>query len=507
MKSTMQRLSLKSASVVIACLAASLVLVAAGQQPANNEEFARRQYDSGMSFLQNHRYAEALKDLQAVVDSFGASTVAPGALLQIAQYQLEVARDVAATQTAIDRLLKDYANSDSAPMAHVLSGRLAMMKGHAPADVDAALASFERVPRLFPGTEGVAAAGYYAGEALRTVHRIDEALERYRRVRMEYPRSEWAARASLGEGYCLVQQDKATRALPEIQWVRQQFPNSPVAANALALNTIIYRLYVRPPAQPPYTFSGRGIGNERADYKDVMGIRWDRDGRLLLGHKSGVAIFDDKGAAAGTVGGQDVTAFFLDEKNRIVIARNSQLIADKGETINLIVPTQAGIPRALEELPSVIATSKGDRLVSDPKGKTVLRIGADGKYQSIFSSTYYSRLFVTPLDEIAMLDKNTKSITIVDRDGKIQSKLPAKGAGYELDDPIDIAFDVLGHMYVLDRGKGSVVVFGAKNKFVANVTMPEKSVGAFTRPAALAVDPAGRLFIFDERAKRIQVYQ
>jgi predicted RNA polymerase sigma factor len=71
----------------------------------------------------------------------------------------------------------------------------------------------------------------------------------------------------------------------------------------------------------------------------------------------------------------------------------------------------------------------------------------------------------------------------------------------------DVGFDALGHMYVLDRGKNSVVVFGAKNKFVANVTMPEKSTGAFTRAAALAVDPSGRLFIFDERAKRIQVYQ
>jgi TolA-binding protein len=505
MKSTLSRLTFKTAAA--ACLATSLVLAARAQQPANNEEFARRQFDSGMSFLQNHRYAEALKDLQAVVDSFGTSTVAPTALLQIAQYQLEVARDTAATQTAIDRLLKDYANSDSAPMAHVLSGRLAMMKGHTPADVDAALASFERVPRLFPGTEGVAAAGYYAGEALRTVHRIDEALERYRRVRMEYPRSEWAARASLGEGYCLVQLDKAARALPDIQWVRQQFPNSQVAANALAMNTIIYRLYVRPPAQPPYSFSGKGIGNEKADYKDVFGIQWDRDGRLLLGHKSGVSIFDDKGAAAGSVAGQDVSAFFVDEKNRIVIARNSQLIADKGETVNLIVPTQSGIPRALEEIPAVVATSKGDRLVSDPKGKTVLRLGADGKYQAIFSSTYFNRLYVTPLDEIAMLDKNTKSITTTDRDGKVLSKLPAKGQGYELDDPVDIAFDVLGHMYVLDRGKNSVVVFGAKNKFVANVTMPEKSTGAFTRAAALAVDPAGRLFIFDERAKRIQVYQ
>ena len=81
MKSTFYRFTVKSASVVLTCLAAGLVLSAGAQQPANNEEFARRQYDSGMSFLQNHRYAEALKDLQAVVDSFGASTVAPGALL------------------------------------------------------------------------------------------------------------------------------------------------------------------------------------------------------------------------------------------------------------------------------------------------------------------------------------------------------------------------------------------------------------------------------------------
>jgi len=502
----MYRLSLKGASIAVTCVVASLVLSAGPQQSANNEEFARRQFDSGMSFLQNRRYAEALKDLQAVVDSFATSTIAPTALLQIAQYQLEVAHDVAATQTAIDRLLKDYANSDSAPMAHVLSGRLAMMKGHTPADVDAALASFERVPRLFPGTEGVAAAGFYAGETLRTVHRIDEALERYRRVRLEYPRSVWAARASLGEGYCLVQQDKATRALPEIQWVRTQFPNSPVAADALALNTIIYRLYVRPPSQPPYAFSGKSIGNERADYKDVIGIQWDRNGRLLLGHKGGVAIFDDKGAAAGSVAGQDVSAFFIDEKNRIVIARNSQLIADKGETVSLVVPTQAGIPRPLEELPSILP-SRGDRLVSDPKGKTVLRLSADGKYQAIFSSAYFNRLVATPLDEIAMLDKSSKGITFTDRDGKVLSKLPAKGQGYELNDPVDIAFDELGHTYVLDRGKNSVVVFGAKNKFVVNVTMPDKSAGAFTRAAALGVDRAGRLFIFDERAKRIQVYQ
>ena len=154
-----------SLSRIVAGLVVVLGATVAAQP--NNEEFARRQFDSGMTFLQNHRYAEALKDLQAVVDSFAQSTVADNALLQIAQYQLEVARDLDASQAAVDKLLKDYPDTDSAPMAHVVAGRIAFTKGRTAADLDAALASFERVPRLFPGNEAVAAAGFFAGETLR----------------------------------------------------------------------------------------------------------------------------------------------------------------------------------------------------------------------------------------------------------------------------------------------------------------------------------------------------
>jgi len=148
----------------------------------NTEEFARRQYESGLAFMQNGRYSEALKDFQAVLDSFAKSSVADNALLQVALYQLEVTHDVAASQAAVERLLKDYPETDSAPMAYVVSGRLALARGRAPSDVDAALASFERVPRLFPNDEAVPAAGFYAGDTLRMVRRTDEALDRFRRV-------------------------------------------------------------------------------------------------------------------------------------------------------------------------------------------------------------------------------------------------------------------------------------------------------------------------------------
>src|SRR5262249_51003720 len=119
----------------------------------NTEAFARRQFGSGSTLMQSGRCAEGLKDFQTILESFARSSVADNALLQTALYQLEIARDSGAAQTAVDRLLKDYPDTDSAPMAHIVAGRIALAKGRASADVDAALASFERVPRRFPNDE------------------------------------------------------------------------------------------------------------------------------------------------------------------------------------------------------------------------------------------------------------------------------------------------------------------------------------------------------------------
>lgn len=483
------------------------LMAPAGAQQANNEEFARRQYDSGMTFMQNRRYSEAIKDLQAVADSFPESTLADNALLGIAEYELEVAHDIGATQKAIDHLLKDYASSDSAPMAHVIAGRLALTRGRAAADIDAAMASFERVSRLFPGTEGVAAAGFYAGETLRMTKRVDEALDRYRRVRTEFPRSLWAARAALGAGYCLVQQGNPQHALQEIQWVRQQFPGTPVAAEALNLNTIVYRLYVRAPAQPPYAFSGRFIGAERADYRDVVGLEIQPDGRLLLGHKTGVAVFDEKGAIAATIAANQPDSFFVDGRNRVVVARGSNLIADRGETQSIYMPERDGKVRYIEDMPAVLLTSKGDRLVADAKARTVVRIAADGKFIGQFAQVEARRLAANSMEDVAMLDKASKGVVFSDRDGKALGKLLDKGTGYVFDDPVDIAYDVFDQLYVLDRGNGAVFVFSPKHTLVASLAIPERSPGAFTRANAFSLDSAGRLFIFDERVKRVQVYQ
>jgi outer membrane protein assembly factor BamD (BamD/ComL family) len=481
-------------------LALAALGVTASAQQSNNEEFARRQYESGLAFMSNAQYTEGLKDLQAVVDTFATTSVADNALLRIAQYQLDTLHDFDTAKITTDKLLKQFAESDSAPMAYVITGRLALARGRSAAEINAALASFERVSRLYPGSDAVPAAGYYSGEALRVSRRLVEALDRYRRVAMEYPRSQWAARASLAAGFCLVQTDRAQNALQDIQWVRQQFPDSSVANEALGLNTIIYRLYLKGAAQPAYTFANRTIGG--ADYRDVMGVAIDSNGRVILGHKAGISMFDARGTQIGTTNALDATAFFIDEANRVIVAKAGSLMGDRVETLYLSGPT-----KPIEEVGSVVATGGGDRLVIDARTSSILRFAANGRYIGSFGSGPATRLAVNAVDDVAILDRNGKAVSVVDREGRPLARLQAKGTGYDFQEPVDVAFDALGHLYVLDRGKASIFVFGPRQRLLTTLTIPQNSPGAFTRAVAFGVDPAGRLMVYDERAKRIQVYQ
>ena len=254
---------LTSPRLVVVLVAAVLGVSAGAQQ--NNEEFARRQYESGMSFLQNHRYSEALKDLQAVVDTFATSSVADNALLQIAQYQLENAHDLDAAQTSVDKLLKDFPDTDSAPMAHVLSGRIAFTKGRTPADVDAALAALRARPPALSRQR--------CGGRRRLLRRGDPARRAARRrgARPLPPRDDGVSAVDLGgtrqhlRRLLLIQQDKASQALQEFQRART-VPEHPAATEALNFNSIAYRLYVRAPAQPAYASAERRSGRNAPNF-------------------------------------------------------------------------------------------------------------------------------------------------------------------------------------------------------------------------------------------------
>jgi TolA-binding protein len=493
---------------IVALLGLVLALVpAAAGQDAASEEFARRQYESGLAFLRDQKFSEALKDFQAVVDSYPASRVADAALLRIAEYQFDVAGDGIAAQAAVDVLLKRYATTESGPMALVLAGRIAMSRGRAPADVESALASYERVPRLFPGSDSVPAAIYYSAEARRLTHRDEEAIAGFRQVSTDYPQSPWAPRALVGEARCLVTVGRPARAMERLQRVRQRYPGTPEAATALAWNTILYRLYLRTPAQPAYQFSGRTITGTGGRLRDIQALAVEpATGTVFAANRNAVLVFDPAGKPRPSTSISDARSILFDRSGRpVLVGRGGAVLPGVGPML-LALPKPDGSPRALEDLSSGVLTSTDDLLVSDRNAKSIARFSPAGKFLGAFAPVNAERLAIDVTGRVAALDED--GVALLEYDGKPRARIPARGPGYEFDRPVDLATDPLGHLYVLDRNRAAVFVFSPQQaKLVAIVTLPPKAPGAFRRATCFGVDAAGRLYIYDDDAERIQVYQ
>jgi TolA-binding protein len=485
-------------------LAVALSAPTLGAQ-ANVEEQARRQYESGLEFYRSGRYAEALKDFQTVAEGYATSTVADDAMLAIAQYHLEVAHDPIAARTASETLVKRYATGDAAPMGYIIAGRATMALDPSPAGLDSALASFDRVPRLFPRSEAVGPALVYAAEIDRRVGRSGEALDKLRRVTQNYARSTWAARASLIESSLLLADNEPREAMRALQRVVRRYGSGEEATTARAWNTTLYRLYIRPPGQPPYVASGRSVTGPGGRLRDVESIALDPDGRLAVASRTGVIVLDEKGAIVRQAPATEPRQVSFDVRGRLLVVQKAVVgrESEKGlQRLALTAISSAG-PKLLQEISAGTRLSTGELLVADREARIVGRFDATGKFLNNFATGRITRVAVADNDEVALLDADSKGITLADRTGKVLARIPAKGTGYSLEAPTDLAFDMFQHLYVLDRTQ--VVVFTSGGKLVTTFT-PDAQSG-FRSGMAMALDSASRLYIYDDSQSRVLIYQ
>jgi tetratricopeptide (TPR) repeat protein len=484
--------------------ALGLLAVALSAQAPPAEEIARRQFESGRAFLRDRQYAEALNDFQRVVDSYSSSSVADDALIAIARYHLDISGDLAQAQTAADTILKKYSASDSAPEAYIVVGRIGLAGSRRAATVEAALANFERVPRLFVGAPAVPEALYYAGEAMRLLRRPDDALARYVRVGDEHPEASWATPALIGAGMALAAAGDAVGAMEQFQRARNRNSKAPEAASALARSTILYRLYVRGQGGgPAFRFDPAGADQLAIKLNDVRGLAISPLG-LAYATENSIGIV---GAPAGTrlPSATRPTGLAVDRDGQLVALQGGALVREGAVPVTLTVPRAGDEPRVLKDLLAAVATSAGDWLVADKDDRAIQLFQRGGQYVRAFATARVSRLAINEFDEVAAIDRDNKGILLFDGEGKTIGRIGEKGIGYLLDEPEDLAYDAFGHLYVLDRN--AVFVFSPKGQLLASYSEPVKSPGAFQRATALAVDAFGRLFVFDQRVARIQRYQ
>jgi TolA-binding protein len=494
---------------VVTSIALAAALMAAAEARQSSEELALRQYRAGLDFLNAQKYDEAMRDFQRVIDAYAGSSVADDALLQVARFHLRVSRNLEAAATAVSTLQSRYSTGDALPASYVISGQIALARGRQGADLDRALAEFERVPRFFPGTDAVPEAMLARAETLRIGGRCSDAVDQYSQLTVEYPRSVWAPQANVGASRCLVAQGRAQDAMAELQLAARNPMAGEVAARARALNTALYRLYIRPP-QPPYAFSGTALGGTTGRVRDVRALAV-AGAQLFAVSDNAVTVMNLSagGATLRTSKFENARGAFVDAEGRAAFHSSNSLLRDQDRAFTLSVPKPDKTPRLLEEITAVGALSTGELIVADGDGQLLHRFARDQRVIGVFGKGRVDRLAVGSLDQIAALDKGAKTIAILLHDGRPSGTVAARGQGWQFDEPVDVTFDAFDHLYVLDRGIGTVFVFTLTPapRLVTSFSIPEKTPGAFRRPTAMALDDEGRLYIHDDRAERIQVYR
>jgi sugar lactone lactonase YvrE len=143
--------------------------------------------------------------------------------------------------------------------------------------------------------------------------------------------------------------------------------------------------------------------------------------------------------------------------------------------------------------------------VADSKRKRVFRYeSVDLKFGGTFPDARereVRRLLVDGEGGVVLLDAEAKAVLAFDEAGKSLRALAARGAGYELKKPVDVAVDPFRNLYVADAELG-VLVFAPTGQLLTTVSAAE-----VRRPAAIALDVEGALLVYDEKSERVVRFQ
>ena len=466
-------------------------------------------YKSGVAFLADRKYEEALADFQKVLASCPQVEVKAQALLKQGYIYLSQSPPrYAEARKVADTISGQFVDTSSGPDGLILLGLIELREGRG---FEAALNQFTRVGRINALGPSRAEAEFWAGETLRIAHRPQEALRQFQTVTLRYPAMDWKARALLGSASAYVQMGEMGPAMEALQRVRRDFPGSREADLALKRNTILHRLTMRGPQQASQPPAALGPGRLR----DGVGLVLDAAGRVIVGYRDGVAILPSAAATAfqpSPLGATDpsASAVGLGPGGILALARQRFLALDKEkvEYWSPEVPQREGNPEPVEVM-SFLTNWNGEWLIGDDKSDAILRFSAAGTYVSPFAENVPARRMIrNDIDDIAVVNDRTRGITIFARDGGAPREIPRRvQATYEWDNASDIAFDSLGNLYVLDGGKGVIHAFDPRLRFLTTIQLAREAPVQLRKAHALVVDESGRFYVLDRDGQQVLAYR
>ena len=522
-----------------AWLAAFLGLVVPATVPgqtepeAQLERAAERRLLSAEQFYAGGRHAQALRDLEAILDTMPGSRLADDAALRIARHHFEVEGNPAAAEDMVSRLLREYPAGDTIPGAHLLLGRIA--GSSVPPRSEEALAEFERAltaagpagsPWSFAALTGIAEIssdlmndGAATGALLSALHETRPASESEAdRFRARFLLARSLARlgesdAALGEIAQLrtdllrVFRDGPPEPAGRVGGGGENLDFSPerLAERAGDLATMMSRF--RSPGGPVWRFAGAVRPPQRLDRPLRVRVAGGRI-HVLDRDTDELQMFSAAGDFEGAVGANNPRDLALADaagtqsgSTAIPVVATEEALIVGGNFLAL--RTAGGEP--LRRIRALAVTPEG-YWVWDDREKTVFRFARSG--------LFLGRVAHPRLDRVQRIERHPSGHLVVleERQGVLAFDAEGRRIFHlsresRLPEPVDLAFDALGHLFVLGRDGPTLAIFDRQFAAVATLRAGEWSDGALRRPVSLDVGSDGRLFVLDEATRTVGIFR
>ena len=512
-------------------LAIPSTLPAQSESEAQLERAAERRFLSAEQFYAGGRHAQALRDFEAILDAMPESRLADDAALRIARHRFELEGNPVAAEEMVSRLLREYPAGDTIPGAHLLLGQIAATS--VPPRSQDGLAEFERVltaagpagsPWSFAALTGIAAIsfdlmddGAAAGALLSALHETRPASESEAdRFRARFLLARSLARlgdtdaalseiARLRTDLLRVVRDGSSGAGGGSEEI--DFSPGRLAERAGDLATLMSRY--RSPGGPAWRFVGAVQPPQRLDRP--LRVR-------VAGGRIHVLDRDTDELQTFSVGGDFEGAIGVDSPRDVVLADRAggqsgapavPVVATEEALIvdgNVLALWTAGADRErLRRIRALTVTPEG-YWVWDDREKTVFRFARSG--------LFLGRVPHPRLDEVHRIERHPSGHLVVleerqgvlafDAEGRRIFHLTRESGAPE---PVDLAFDALGNLFVLDRDGPSLAIFDRQFAPLATLPAGEWSAGALRRPISLDVGADGRLYVLDESTRSVGVFR
>ncbi|MCP3962035.1 MAG: tetratricopeptide repeat protein [bacterium] len=499
------------------CLAFLLLAISAPLPTAGQDPAAERLFADARRILRSGDSQAALESFQLLVQQFPKDRLAPKALLRVAEIHRSRG-DLPKTRTALDRLRSEYGRSLESAAAFVMQAEIQTEQARRTSDLEDARDTFRRVPLLYgresyPDLDDRVRARIRTGELSLQLGDYESAVGEFLTAIEDEPPGRWTGEARLLLARALSRRGDWLAAAEVLQRLASE--NGSAAgtrtstaderASAVRLLSLIHRRVVRARSGlAPWLTTARYPASG-LQLKEPGAVAASEDGRLVIvdPRLKQAILIDIDGAVAGRATVNDANRagwsagfpFVVTETNIVVpfgghaSPRFLEPIPGKEKYLKDLLAAERGpfgdwfvvakgwrsllsfeSPRQGQEL---LATAKPDlvdvaqdqlgRLYAlDAKAKKVLRLGLDRRQASTVLQGSWKRpvaLDLDPFGNLYVLDRGNRTIEMYDVSGTRQAKIgPTLGGGVELRNPVDLAVDGSGRLFIADSKLPFVVL-------------------------------------------------